>query len=139
MTDDERAAREWMKEWAALEGAPISSVAERARYARTILRLLDRPICPKGSEVPMPVLEKMSEAYWKVPTNDCGNDMRAAIDALHAHLTAPPPKKKVERWLVLDSDGDLLGVYRSLAEAGDENWTGDYSIVHMVEAADADQ
>lgn len=131
-SDDERAAREWLQNKADHAGHPYSD------KCRTILRLLDRPVCPRGEDVPMPVLEKMSEAYWKVPTNDCGNDMRAAIDALHAHLTAPPEPRhrKVETWAAVSDTGVIL--LQSEDRSKIEKMVGrlHYRIVKLVEADD---
>lgn len=128
MDNDERAARDWLSNYT----NHISGI-DGEKHIDLILRLLDRPVTPKGSEVPDNVIEAMWEAYIDEMTFAGG--MRAVIDVLHAHLTAPPAPAKVEAWAVQWPDGTHT-VYTAQESASFAARNGNFRIVRLVEAAD---
>ena len=93
ITDDEREAREWLRNKADHKGHPYSD------KCRTILALLDAPRMPRPDEVPDEVLDKALNELWV--ESPSVSDMRAAYRALYDHYTSPPQPKKVEAWAVV--------------------------------------
>lgn len=138
MIDDERAAREWVQGQANLyrDFAPGSIGGGYFKAATTILRLLDRPVMPRGSEVPDYVILLMIRAWAERRTGDSVGAMRAAIDDLRAHLTAPPKPQPVTVWAVIQ-DSRNFAVYATEADAQSAAMKG--RVVKLVEADDADR
>lgn len=124
MDNDERAARAW------LAAAPnYDSKDHRA----TILRLLDRPVCPRGHDVPDDVLREMWIA-WQLAGYDFNTSARAMIDTLHAHLTAPPPSKKVEAWAVVNEAGSCWTYSSKEGAEKIAHVYPEYRVIKLVEA-----
>ena len=127
ISDDEREAREWLRN----ADCGAHGYAERAKHRATILALLDRPVMPRPEEVPVKVIARMNAIHAEM-------SMRAAIQVLHDWCTKPAEPRKVEAWAVVTKCGNrFLYTHRRLAEAAAENAI-EPRIVHLreVEASD---
>lgn len=131
-TDDESEAREWLH--SAVTYDDFYGVAKDDKHRATILALLDAPRMPRPEDVPDEVLREMSATH--LYSVGAVGSMRAALQVLYDHYTAPPPK--VEAWAVVWPHYTAAFTDREDAEAcaasGPQG--APCRIVKLVEAAD---
>lgn len=99
-TTEEREAMDWLRRWTSMQLGKLVEITNASVHAATLLALLARPIMPKPTpelaKVLQVALQENGWGYWPI------EPAKMVLDALYAHLSAPPaPKtKEVEVWRV---------------------------------------